>query len=86
MSVIIQEVAVELPGNCYFGACEAFAGALLCIIPHPAAWCIGTGLIVDGGRRVADGIIQLSEERRLDPNYQPPAFPFSHESGTSPKR
>jgi hypothetical protein len=73
---IAKNVDVELPGNCYFGACEAFAGALLCLIPHPAAWSAGVAMIIDGGRRVADGVIQLSDERRSDPNYKAPNPPF----------
>lgn len=71
-----RNVDVELPGNCYFGACEVLAGALLCIIPHPAAWTCGVGMIADGGRRIADGIVQLSDERRLDPNFVRPQPPF----------
>lgn len=63
---------VELPGNCYFGACELLAGALLCIIPHPTAWRLGAGLAVDGGRRVVEGLIQHSDEMRLDPKYERP--------------
>lgn len=73
---IAKNTDVELPGNCYFGACEAFAGALLCIIPHPLTWSLGSGMIVDGGRRIVDGVIQQSDERRLDPNYVPPKITY----------
>lgn len=73
---IQQDTEIELPGNCYFGACEAFAGALICIIPHPLTWSAGIGMIADGGRRVIEGVIQLSEERRLNPNYKSPTPPF----------
>ena len=68
----VKNVEVELPGNCYVGACEAFAGALLCIIPHPITWSTGVALITDGGRRMFEGMIQISEERRLDPEYRRP--------------
>jgi hypothetical protein len=57
---------VELPGNVYVGAMEIFAGALLCIIPHPIAWRVGGAMILDGGRRIADGYIQASDEERLN--------------------
>lgn len=60
---------VELPGNIYAGAMEIFAGALLCIIPHPYTWAIGGFMIGDGTRRIADGYIQASDEKRLHMDY-----------------
>ena len=59
----------ELPGNVYVGAVEIFAGALMCIIPHPLAWEIGGAMIIDGGRRVVDGYIQASDEVCLNKPY-----------------
>jgi hypothetical protein len=66
----------ELPGNCYLGGCELLAGALIFILPIPGAAWLGGIMIGDGFRRVADGVIQLSDERRADPNYVPPTAPF----------
>lgn len=66
----------ELPGDCYIGACEAFAGALLCLIPHPSAYAVGTAMMLDGGRRIFDGTVQLGEERRLNPSYRPPEISY----------
>lgn len=59
----------ELPGNVYVGGMEMFAGALLCIIPHP--WVVGVGLFMigDGVRRVVDGNIQAADEKRLNVDY-----------------
>jgi hypothetical protein len=71
------ETEIELPGNCYFGLCEGFAGALLCIIPHPITWAAGTTMIIDGGRRLVDGIIQLGDERRYNPNHAQPKISLS---------
>lgn len=64
----------ELPANCYVGAVELFSGVLIFFLPFPGAQALATGAVADGLRRVFDGIIQLSEERRLDPNYRPPSF------------
>jgi hypothetical protein len=70
----------ELPGNCYVGACELLAGALLCLIPTPTSMWLGTIMMGDGVRRLIDGSIQLNDERRNDPNYiypaDPPGFNF----------
>lgn len=66
----------ELPGNCYLGGCELLAGALIVILPIPGAAWLGGVMIGDGFRRIADGVIQLSDERRADPNYVPPSAPF----------
>lgn len=68
---------VELPSSCYFGLCELFAGALLFVIPNPTIWGAGIALMGDGTRRLAEGVIQLGEERRLDPNFTPPDIAIS---------
>lgn len=67
----------ELPGNFYIGGCEILAGALLCVlgIVYTPAAVLGVGLITDGGIRVMEGVNQVSEERRNDPNYIPPEVP-----------
>jgi hypothetical protein len=65
----------ELPGNCYLGGCELLAGALVFILPIPGAAWLGGVMMGDGIRRVADGIVQLSDERRANPNYTPPPPP-----------
>lgn len=67
---------VELPGNCYVGACELLAGALIAIIPVPGALWLGGAIIGDGARRIIDGVVQLSDERRSDPNFISPQPPF----------
>ena len=66
----------ELPANCYLGGCELLAGALAFLVPIPGAAWLGGIMIGDGVRRVFDGIVQLSDERRADPNYVPPKPPF----------
>ncbi|MDE3046147.1 MAG: hypothetical protein KGJ02_05845 [Verrucomicrobiota bacterium] len=70
-----NEVAVEIPGSCIVGAIEAGAGVLVLFIPIPGSQLVGWGLMGDGGRRILDGVIQLSEERRKDPNFSPPKYP-----------
>ena len=62
----------DLPANCYIGGCELLAGALLCILPFPGAAYCGTVLMGDGARRVIDGVQQLGDERRANPNYISP--------------
>lgn len=69
-------IETELPGNCYIGGCELLAGALIFILPIPGSSLIGLSLMGDGTRRVIDGVVQLSDERRADPNYKPPQPPF----------
>lgn len=69
-------IETELPGNCYIGGCELLAGALVFILPLPGSSLIGLSLMGDGARRVIDGVVQLSDERRADPNYKPPQPPF----------
>jgi len=59
----------ELPSNCYVGAIELFVGALIFILPIPGAQIAAITVMGDGGRRVIDGIIQLGEERRCNPDY-----------------
>lgn len=76
MSSQSPAVNTELPGNCYAGACELLSGSLIVILPIPGARWLGGILIGDGIRRVTDGLIQLSDERRADPNFVPPRPPF----------
>ncbi len=66
----------DLPGNCYMGACEMFVGALVWLIPFPGTSVLASIMIGDGVRRVADGLVQLSDERREDPNFVEPKPPF----------
>ncbi len=42
------------------GLVEIFAGALLCVIPHPISYSVGSGLILDGSRRLFDGAAEES--------------------------
>lgn len=69
-------IETELPGNCYIGGCELLAGALLCLVPIPGVTWIGGLMVADGTRRVIDGVVQFSDERRADPNYNSPKPPF----------
>jgi len=70
----------ELPSNCYIGAVELFAGALVFILPVPGAQALGTLMMGDGVRRVVDGVMQLGDERRANPNFVPPKLgpPFEN--------
>lgn len=70
----LPKIENELPANIYAGGVELFAGALLCILTpvFPPAGYIGSTMILDGTRRVYDGVVQLGEERRADPNCIPP--------------
>lgn len=62
----------ELPGDIYVGACELLAGALLAILPHPVTKAAAGMIMADGIKRLADGTVQLGEERRNNPYYQSP--------------
>lgn len=59
------------------GFMKAFAGALLCIIPHPATWAIGSGLIASGVSDMvkhaggSDSTEGESAEERIK-NFPPP--------------
>lgn len=65
----------DLPSNCYIGGCEMLAGALIFILPIPGAQWLGGLMVGDGVRRVIDGVQQLGDEQRNDPNYIPPPNP-----------
>jgi hypothetical protein len=67
---------IELPADIYIGGALLLAGALCMIVgtvitPFYAA---GTILLGDGATRVYNGVSQLGEERRNDPNYIKPDF------------
>ncbi len=70
----------ELPANIYIGAVELLAGALCMIVGTviPPFYGAGGFLMGDGIRRIADGTVQLGEERRNDPNYVQPKFGQSY--------
>ncbi len=65
----------DLPSNCYIGGCEMLAGALIFILPIPEAQWLGGIMVGDGVRRVVDGVQQLEDERRANPNFVPPPNP-----------
>lgn len=69
----------ELPSDVYIGAVELLAGALCYIagIAYPPLKAPAYYLLGDGTRRVIGGTVQLGEERRNDPNYTQPDFPYS---------
>ncbi len=53
------------------GLVEIFAGALLCIIPHPVAQAAGGGMIADGIRRVFDDAAEIGEKNTAIQREQP---------------
>ena len=58
------------------GFMKTFAGALLCIIPHPVTWSIGSGLIISGVndmvKHAGDPIEGESVEERIKSLSPPP--------------
>ena len=65
----------DLPSDCYMGIAEIMGGSLVGILAllWPPLWTVSGAMVLDGIRRVADGTVQLGEERRNNPNYTPPA-------------
>ena len=62
----------KLPGSVYVGGVEAFAGALIFTLGlvFPPAYGVGSALMVDGARRVFNGLEEIDKERapyQLDP-------------------
>jgi len=53
------------PDGLVIGLVEIFAGALLCIIPHPVTYTIGGGLILDGVKRALDGSDRFELEHQM---------------------
>jgi hypothetical protein len=82
--VMADGIEPDLPSNCYIGAAELFVGALIFILPFPGAQVLGITVIGDGGRRVIDGVMQLGDERRANPNFVEPNLgpPFDKPSGS----
>ena len=66
----------EVPGNCIFGGIEFLAGVVVVLLPFPGAQWLGGVMMGDGVRRVVDGAVQLSDERRADPDFANPQPPF----------
>jgi hypothetical protein len=65
-----------IPGSCILGGCEMLAGAILCLIQVPGLPWLGGVIIVDGVRRMGDGLVQMDNMRRNDPYYVEPQSPF----------
>ena len=61
----------DLPSNCYIGGVEIAGGILVSILATiwPPLWGISLTMIGDGARRLADGVEQIGEERRNNPNH-----------------
>lgn len=59
---LIQINSATTEDQLAIGLVEIFAGAFLCIIPHPIAYSIGSGFILDGTRRIFDGTSEVSEK------------------------
>jgi hypothetical protein len=72
-----QQEGIDLPSNVYIGAVELFASVLIFILPFPGAQAFAGVVAADGARRVFDGMQQLGDERRNDPNYISPQPPFN---------
>ena len=62
----------DLPSNCYIGGIELFAAVLIAIVPVPGATALAGVVAGDGLRRVVDGVTQLGDERRANPNFVQP--------------
>jgi len=56
---------IELPGSFYTGGVEALAGALVFTlgIVFPPAYGVGSALMVDGTRRVLNGLEEVEKDR-----------------------
>lgn len=69
---LIQEISndEQLPGTVYVGAVEAFAGALVFILgfAFPPAYGVGSALMVDGTRRVLNGLEEIDKRSFPNPN------------------
>lgn len=63
----------ELPSTMYLGGVEVFAGALVFIIglAFTPAYAIGSALMVDGTRRVFNGLEELDRQRQSNPSSGP---------------
>lgn len=46
-----------------FGFIKAIGGALICVIPHPVAWTVGGGLVVNG---VSDMVNYAGDDQKND--------------------
>lgn len=75
---INQQESVDLPSNVYIGAIELLVAPLIFILPFPGAQVFAGAVAADGLRRIADGVEQLGEERRNNPNYISPQPPFNN--------
>lgn len=62
------ETNVEIPGSMILGAVEILGGALVWIIPFPAAKVAGGAMIGDGIRRTFNGLEELDKENKQQPN------------------
>jgi len=56
----------DIPDEMVIGMVETFGGALLCIIPHPVSFTIGTAMVGDGVRRVLDSLDSNDQETKED--------------------
>ncbi len=67
---------IELPSDIYIGGAELLEGALCLIVGTviPVFYAAGGALITDGGTRIVNGVSQMGEQRRNDPNYVKPNF------------
>ena len=59
-----EKPEVEMSGKTALGLIKVFAGALCCIIPHPATIAIGGGLVLSGVKDISDELIEMDKENR----------------------
>jgi hypothetical protein len=54
----------DIPTDVIVGIVEIFAGALICIIPHPMAKMVGGSLIGDGFYRITGALPEVDEKNK----------------------
>lgn len=74
----------NVPAGAVIGLVEIFAGALLCIIPIPAARFVGGGVILDGLHRLGNAGEDLDKTNRNNSGW-PEGSPRPIERPNSPE-
>jgi hypothetical protein len=72
VSPLLQVVGTdnELPGSVYVGGMEVLAGALVFTLglAFPPAYGVGSALMIDGTRRVLNGLEEIDRQHPFDPD------------------
>ncbi len=76
--------ADNTPAGVAIGLVEVLAGAILCIIPHPATIGLGVGIIADGARRIADAGEDLDQKNKNEGGW-PSEIPRPIEKSPPPQ-